>query len=223
MPSGRLREELREGELRRRVDGRGRSDGAREEGSREARASRISTSFPRCYQFGRDGPIWLRAYLARGALGVAESLRAGHRSPEIVAPRRGQGPEQTQELLGARHRTNESPRLKTEGATVGRTRRRRRGGFKISCSIFAIPAEPRLGSAPFLRVLFARSNLASTQPSSRRSIPPRIITPRRATPRGPPRRQPPPPSSTRRTRRDRRSRFGDSSLTFDRRQVRTRP
>ena len=51
-------------------------------------------------------------------------------------------------------------------------------GSKSLCSIFAIPAEPRLGSAPFLRVLFARSNLASTPPSSR-SIPLRI-TPRRA-------------------------------------------
>lgn len=158
-----------------------------------------------------DERIWLlRAHLARGALGVAESLRAGHRPPELVAPHRGQGPEQTQELLGARHGTNESPRLtKTEGATVGRYHWTwEAAGSKSLCSIFAIPAEPRLGSAPFLRVLFARSNLASTLPSSR-SIPPRI-TPRRAPPRGPPRRQPPP----RQTR---------VNLTCDPRLVRTRP
>jgi hypothetical protein len=47
------------------------------------------------------GRIW--AYLARGSLGVPESLRAGHRPPELIAPVRWQGPEQTQEVVPARH------------------------------------------------------------------------------------------------------------------------
>ena len=69
------------------------------------------------------GRIW--AYLARGSLGVPESLRAGHRPPELIAAVRWQGPEQTQEVVPARHADGGADELEG-GATINARERRRK-------------------------------------------------------------------------------------------------
>jgi hypothetical protein len=68
------------------------------------------------------GRIW--AYLARGSLGVPESLRAGHRPPELIAAARWQGPEQTQEVVPARHADGGADEL--EGGATNQCSRARR-------------------------------------------------------------------------------------------------
>lgn len=99
------------------------------------------------------GRIW--AYLARGSLGVPESLRAGHRPPELIAPARWQGPEQTQEVVPARHADGGADEL--EGGATNQCSRATEETEKTELLKISSVALTN-----FPRVLFAHSNLDST-------------------------------------------------------------